>query len=70
MAAYAYVDGRNKQIQLAALIANSSGTRVLRCRVTGTDPDALGAGAAALLRNQGAEEILQELRRGTHDADG
>ena len=70
VAAYAYVDGPNKQMQLAALIANSSGTRVLRCRVTGTDPDALGASAAALLRNQGAEEILQELRRGTHDADG
>jgi hydroxymethylbilane synthase len=69
VAAYAYFDGPNKQLQLAALIANSGGTRVLRCTVAGTDPDALGAKAAQLLRNQGAEEILQELRRGTRDVD-
>lgn len=55
-------------LQMRALIANSTGTRVLRCAVSGADPDALGAQAAAELRRQGADEILDELRR-SHGAD-
>lgn len=69
VAAYAYADAQNKHLRLAALIADGGGARVLRCAVTGVDPDALGSDAAELLRNQGAEEILQELRRGSRDAD-
>jgi hypothetical protein len=54
---------------MRALIANGSGTRVLRCVVAGGDPDVLGAQAAAELRRQGADEILDELRRGHHGVD-
>ncbi len=50
-------------LQMRALIANGAGTRVLRCAVSGADPDALGAQAATELRRQGADEILDELRR-------
>ena len=67
IAAYAVeVDG---QLQMRALIANGSGSRVLRCVVAGGDPDVLGAQAAAELRRQGADEILDELRRGHHGVD-
>jgi len=55
-------------LQMRALIANSTGTRVLRCAVSGGDPDALGAQAATELRRQGADEILDELRR-SHGVD-
>jgi hydroxymethylbilane synthase len=55
-------------LQMRALIANSAGTRVLRCTVSGADPDVLGAQAAAELRRQGADEILDELRR-SHGVD-
>ena len=55
-------------LQMRALIANSAGTRVLRCAVSGVDPDALGVQAATELRRQGADEILDELRR-SHGVD-
>jgi hypothetical protein len=37
--------------------------------VAGNDADVLGARAAAELRRQGADEILDELRRGSHGVD-
>jgi hydroxymethylbilane synthase len=55
-------------LQMRALIASSAGTRVLRCAVSGTDPEALGAQAATELRRKGADEILDELRR-SHGVD-
>jgi hydroxymethylbilane synthase len=67
IAAYA-VETRG-QLQMRALIANGTGRRVLRCTVSGDDPDALGAQAAAELRRQGADEILDELRRGSRGVD-
>ncbi|HEY6597961.1 MAG TPA: hydroxymethylbilane synthase [Pseudomonadales bacterium] len=67
IAAYAQV--RGKMLHLAALIADATGTRVLRCEVTGDDPDALGAAAAARLRELGADAILAELHRGKAGAD-
>ncbi len=67
IAAYAVELGG--QLQMRTLIANGSGTRVLRCAVSGNDADLLGAQAAAELRRQGADEILDELRRGSHGVD-
>ncbi len=71
IAAYAQVRGEG--LHLAALIADAKGTRVLRCAVTGDDPDALGAAAAARLRELGADAILAQLhrdmRRGPRGAD-
>ena len=65
----AYAHARGAGLHLAALIADSMGTRVLRCAVTGDDPDALGAAAAARLRELGADAILQELHRDSRGAD-
>jgi len=65
----AYAVDVHGELQMRALIANASGRRVLRCAVSGHDSDALGAQAAAELRRQGADEILDELRRGSHGAD-
>ncbi len=65
----AYAHARGKILHLAALIADARGTRVLRCEVTGDDPDALGAAAAARLRDLGAEAILAELHRGKAGVD-
>ncbi len=67
IASYAVEQGG--QLRMRALIANRSGRRILSCAVTGNDPDALGALAAAELRRQGADEILDELRRGSHGVD-
>ena len=67
IAAYAVETGG--EMQMRALVANVSGRRVLRCAVSGRDPDALGARAATELRRQGADEILDELRRGPHGVD-
>lgn len=64
----AYATEMAGDLQMRALIASSAGTRVLRCAVSGTDPDALGAQAATELRRQGADEILDELRR-SHGVD-
>jgi hypothetical protein len=64
---------RGDGLHLAALIADAKGARVLRCAVTGADPDALGAAAAARLRELGADAILaqlqRDLRRGPRGAD-
>ncbi len=67
IASYAVV--RNDRLHLRALIANSSGSRVLRCEADGDDAEVLGADAAAQLRRQGADEILSELRQDLRSAD-
>lgn len=64
----AYAVARDGRLHLEALIANSTGRRVLRCVVEGRDADALGAEAAAQLRRQGADEILVELHEGLRGA--
>ncbi len=67
IASYAVL--RDGRLQLRALIANSSGSRVLRCAAAGDESEALGADAAAQLRRQGADEILSELRGELRGAD-
>jgi hydroxymethylbilane synthase len=61
IAAYAVLEGT--AIRLRALLAAADGSRVLRCECTGTDPEGLGAAAAQALRDQGADEVLDGLRR-------
>lgn len=58
----AYADSEGDQITLRALLATPDGRRVLRCVVDGTEAARLGAAAAAALRQQGADAILDELR--------
>jgi hydroxymethylbilane synthase len=60
IAAYATTEG--ERITLRALLAAPDGSRVLRCVVSGTQPANLGAAAAAALRQQGADAILDALR--------
>ncbi len=60
LAAYARMQG--DAIVLDALLADVSGTRVLRAQATGTVPADVGATAAALLVAQGANTILDALR--------
>jgi hydroxymethylbilane synthase len=67
IAAYAVVG--NQGIELRALIASESGEQILRCTVSGRDPDAVGASAAAELRRQGADAILEDLRHAGDDDD-
>ncbi|HEX7054163.1 MAG TPA: hydroxymethylbilane synthase [Burkholderiales bacterium] len=59
----AYAESAGGTISLAALVASADGRRVVRARVQGDDPEALGAAAAAALRAQGADEILRGLAR-------
>jgi hydroxymethylbilane synthase len=58
----AYAVLRDETIEVQALVASADGTRVVRARARGTDPEAVGAAAAHRLREQGAEEILQSVR--------
>jgi hydroxymethylbilane synthase len=60
LAAYAeYARGR---LSLRALVASADGRRVVRASAQGDDPEAVGAAAAAVLRGQGADEILRALQ--------
>jgi len=58
----AFGEFREGKIFLKALVAAADGRRVLRSSAQGDDPEAVGAAAAAALRAQGADEILQSLR--------
>jgi hydroxymethylbilane synthase len=58
----AYAVSLGDRITLRALLAAPDGSRVLRCVVSGTEPASLGAAAAAALRQQGADAILDALR--------
>ncbi|XOV83929.1 MAG: hydroxymethylbilane synthase [bacterium] len=53
----------NHTLQLDALIGNADGSRILRSSVRGTDPHVIAATAVAELRDQGADDVLQQLRR-------
>jgi len=57
----AYASAAGDGLTLRALLARPDGTRVLRATVSGADPAAVGAAAAAALRVQGADAILREL---------
>jgi hydroxymethylbilane synthase len=56
----AYAELSAVQLHLRALVATPDGKRVARVAVSGavSDPEALGARAAAQLRALGADEIL------------
>ena len=58
----AFGEFRDGKIFLKALVAAADGRRVLRASAQGDDPEAVGGAAAAALRAQGADEILQSLR--------
>ena len=57
----AYAELAGTKLTLRALVASADGRQVLRARVEGQDPEALGAAAAEALRTQGADEILRSL---------
>jgi hydroxymethylbilane synthase len=59
IAAHGVLDGNS--IALKALIASIDGRKVVRCEVTGDDPEAIGAQAAERLRRGGGDAILTEL---------
>jgi hydroxymethylbilane synthase len=61
LAAHAALE--NGRLSLRALVASPDGKRIVRAECAGaaTDPEALGAQAAALLRERGAAEILAAL---------
>jgi hydroxymethylbilane synthase len=58
----AYAEYSRDRLALRALVASADGRRVLRAAAQGEDPEAVGAAAAAALREQGAEEILRGLQ--------
>jgi hydroxymethylbilane synthase len=53
---------RDGTLSLDALVASADGRRVLRAHATGSDPERVGAQAAAALREQGADAVLGALR--------
>jgi hydroxymethylbilane synthase len=55
----AYGEVCDGEISLRALVASADGRQVVRAAAQGTDPEAVGAAAAADLRSQGADEILR-----------
>lgn len=59
----AFAELSGAQLHLRALVASADGRRIARagCRGPATAPEALGERAAALLREQGATEILRDL---------
>ena len=61
LAAYAELSGAG--LRLRALVASPDGKRIARaeCEGTASDPEALGARAAAELRRRGAAEILASI---------
>jgi hydroxymethylbilane synthase len=52
---------RDGRLTLTALVASADGSRVLRARTEGSDPEGVGAAAAQALRDHGADAILQSL---------
>ncbi|UOR12150.1 hydroxymethylbilane synthase [Halobacillus amylolyticus] len=55
---YAYLEGET--ITLTALVGKPDGTTILQETVTGKDPVAVGTEAAARLKKQGAQEIVDQ----------
>jgi hydroxymethylbilane synthase len=62
----AYATEQAGRLELAALLASSDGTRIVRASAGGSDALAVGAAAAEELRRQGADEILRGLRGPQH----
>jgi hydroxymethylbilane synthase len=60
IAAHGVLDGSS--VALKALIASIDGQKVVRCEVTGVDPEAVGAEAARRLERGGGDAILKELK--------
>ena len=59
----AYAELRGQTLRLRALVGAPDGRRMARaeCEGPAADPEALGLRAAALLREQGAQQILDAL---------
>ena len=60
LAAYAVMEGGT--LNLSALVASPDGRRIVRARTQGKDPEAVGAGAAKALKDQGADAILASVK--------
>jgi len=54
----AYAEQRHGKLHLESIVADPDGSKVLRDRCDGDDPEELGAAAAASLLSRGADEIL------------
>jgi hydroxymethylbilane synthase len=61
LAAYCITEPDGKTLYLRALVAMTDGSKVLRVECRGEDPEAIGLQAAGLLKEQGAQQILQAL---------
>lgn len=61
VAAYAQMDAG--QINMTALVANPAGTQVIKESLQGAEPKALGLELAQRLLQQGAREILDQVRK-------
>ena len=61
LAAYCITEPDGKTLYLRALVGMTDGSKVLRAECRGEDPEAIGLQAAGLLREQGAQQILQAL---------
>lgn len=62
LAAWARTDG-GQALRLVAVVAQPDGSRLVRAESLGTDPKSTAHQAAALLRQQGADAILDAVRR-------
>jgi hydroxymethylbilane synthase len=56
------------QVELHGLVASLDGRRILRARATGQDAEEIGRGLAHQLLEQGAGQILEEVRLAMQDA--
>ncbi|MAT83512.1 MAG: hydroxymethylbilane synthase [Gammaproteobacteria bacterium] len=62
LGAYAVLDSGS--LSLSAVLGTPDGTRLLRARASGAEPDAVGAAVVAELERQGARDILDALDLG------
>lgn len=58
----AWAVSEDKQIVLRGMVASLDGQRILKVSDSGNNPEELGRRAAEMLIEQGATEILQEIR--------
>ncbi|NBV89571.1 MAG: hydroxymethylbilane synthase, partial [Betaproteobacteria bacterium] len=61
LAAFCQQDPDGTTLRLRARIAMPNGSQLCAVDLHGTDPEQLGATAAAALRTQGADRIIQAL---------
>lgn len=59
-----YGEEANGQLVLTGLIASPDGRTILKERLTGQDPHALGTALAEALKKRGAEPLLEQVRSG------